>query len=87
MTCSGVCLRRFVAPENPPAPIIGDRTLTTAGPLHGDQVTGLMVATQACPRMKLHANEGPWPFKVRSLTLLAGDSMQKRVDFLTSGWT
>jgi len=26
--------------ENPPAPTIGDRTLTTAGPLHGDQVTG-----------------------------------------------
>lgn len=24
---------------NPPAPIIGDRTLTTAGPLHGDQVS------------------------------------------------
>ena len=38
ITCSGVCLRRFVTVENPPAPIIGDRTLTTAGPLHGTQV-------------------------------------------------
>jgi integrase len=35
MICSGVCRRRVPLGVNPPAPIIGDRTLTTSGPLHG----------------------------------------------------
>ena len=40
MTCSGVCRPRFVTLVNPRAPIIGDRTLTNAGPPHRDQVNG-----------------------------------------------
>ena len=60
MTCSGVCLRRFAMVVNPLGPIIGDRTLTTPGPLHGDQVIRPMSGSDAgCGSLRARRSRRP----------------------------